>query len=149
MIQRLRDLFALTTAAAVVSACAPGALPQRTAHVAEAALEQPMPGAALAEGQTTADSSLTVPSIVPDAQAFEVELAGQAHLEEPGARHVLEASIGKRGPLTSLRGSMGGDGEQQNRNREKWLQSPLSMEPGRKAGRFFTRFSTGAQWGPE
>jgi hypothetical protein len=66
---RLKQLLALTIAAAMVSACAPGLQSRanaRLARIAEAALEPPR-GSALAEGETVADGGLALPVAVTEA----------------------------------------------------------------------------------
>src|SRR5687768_4746362 len=67
---RLRELLALTTAAAVVSACASPVVPQRPVNVAEAALEQPAGASPVRDAEGPAEA--TIPVAV-DPPAAEVE----------------------------------------------------------------------------
>ena len=90
---RLRALLALTTAAAVVSACAPGAVPRPAAYVAEAALEQPLPVPPLREAEAPIEPVIPAaveppvedpePSAPPAPRAAPIRIAKPAIPEGP------------------------------------------------------------------
>jgi hypothetical protein len=61
------------------------------------------------------------PPIVPHAEGLEIELTGQARLEEPGARDVFETGVRQRRPLTALRLRRRRNGQRQEHQGEESL----------------------------